>query len=85
MDLRGKMKKLQTAIIKSGLIIKVNTNQFYSEEQARVINVYRVCTPVIYFSEKYHEWKEADYEIIKTCSMPDVIFTLHDIYKAVKE
>lgn len=33
MNLNGKMKKLQTAIVKAGLVIKVNTNQFYSADQ----------------------------------------------------
>ena len=32
MNLKGKMKKLQTAIVKTGLVIKINTNQFYSDE-----------------------------------------------------
>lgn len=83
MNLKGKMKKLQTAIVKTGLVIKIHTNQFYSAEQKRMITSYRVCTPVNYYSEKHEEWKLTDYEILKTCSMPDVIFCLLDIYKAV--
>lgn len=83
MNLKGKMKKLQTAIVKTGLVIKIHTNQFYSAEQKRMITSYRVCTPIDYYSEKYEEWKVTDYEILKTCSMPDVIFCLLDIYKAV--
>ena len=82
MNLRGKMKKLQTAIIKTGIVIKVNTNQFFSDEQNRVITSYRVVTPIYYQNGK-GEWKTTDYEILKTCSMPDVIFCLLDIYKAV--
>lgn len=84
MNLNGRMKKLQTAIVKTGLVIKVNTNQFYSDDQRRMITSYRICTPITYFSEKYQEWKTTDYEILKSCSMPDIIFCLHDIYKAVK-
>lgn len=84
MNLNGKMKKLQTAIVKTGLVIKIHTNQFHSAEQKRMITSYRVCTPITYFSEKHQEWKITDYEIIKTCSLPEVIFCLHDIYKAVK-
>lgn len=84
MNLKGKMKKLQTAIVKTGLVIKIHTNQFCSAEQKRMITSYRVCTPISYYSEKYKEWKVADYEILKTCSMPDVIFCLLDIYKAVR-
>lgn len=83
MNLRGKIKKLQTAIVKTGLVIKINQNQFYSAEQNRMITSYRICTPVDYFSEKYQEWKVTDYEILKTCSVPEVVFCLLDIYEAV--
>lgn len=85
MNLKGKMKKLQTAILKTGLVIKIHTNQFYSAEQKRLITSYRICTPIKYYSERYCEWKDTDYEVLKTCSMPDVIICLRDIYKAVSE
>ena len=84
MNLNGRMKKLQTAIVKSGLVIKINTHQFYSADQNRMITLYAICTPVTYFSERKQEWKIMDYEILKTCSMPEIIFCLLDIYKAVK-
>lgn len=85
MNLNGRMKKLQTAIVKSGLVIKIHTNQFHSVEQKRMITSYRICTPVRYYSKKQEEWKTTDHEILSTCSMPDVIFCLRDIYKAVSE
>lgn len=85
MNLNGRMKKLQTAIVKAGLVIKINTHQFYSAEQNRMITSYAICTPVTYFSERKQEWKNMDYEILKSCSMPEIIFCLLDIYKAVKE
>lgn len=78
------MKKLQTAIVKAGLVIKINTHQFYSAEQNRMITSYSIYTPVTYFSERKQEWKIMDYEILKSCSMPEIIFCLLDIYKAVK-
>lgn len=84
MNLNGRMKKLQTAIIKAGLVIKINTHQFYSADQNRMITSYSICTPVTYFSERKQEWKIMDYEILKSCSMPEIIFCLLDIYKAVK-
>lgn len=84
MNLKGKMKKLQTAIVKTGLVIKINSYQFYSDDQKRMITSYSICTPITYFSERYQEWKTMDYEILKTCSMPEIIFCLLDIYKAVK-
>lgn len=83
MNLSGKMKKLQTAIVKRGLVVKVNSNQFYSVEQKRMITSYRICTPVTYLSSRQQSWKTKDYEILNTCSMPDVILCLADIYKAV--
>ena len=85
MNLNGRMKKLQTAIVKSGLVVKVNSIQFYSADQKRMITSYRISTPVTYYSERNFLWKQKDYEILKTCSMPEVIFCLLDIYKAVME
>ena len=84
MNLNSRMKKLQTAIIKTGLIIKINRNQFYSVDQERMITSYSVCTPVDYYSARKEEWKIMDYEILRTCSVPEVIFCLLDIYKAVR-
>lgn len=84
MNLTGKMKKLQMAIVKSGLPVKVNTQQFHSVDQNRMINSYRVTIPVS-SRTKDGEWKEKEYEVIKTCSMPEVIFCLADIWKAVRE
>lgn len=82
-NLKGKVKKLQTAIVQRGLIIKINQNQFYSEEQKRMITIYRVLTPVYTFKAKKQEWKTEDLEILKTASIPEVIFCLLEIYKAV--
>ena len=84
MNLKGKMKKLQTAIIKSGCLIKINTIQFYSAEQRRMITLYSIKTTITYYAQRKEQWKEMDYEILSTCSMPEVIFCLMDIYKAVK-
>ena len=83
MNLNGKMKKLQTTIVKAGFVVKINTNQFYSGDQKRMITSYRICTPITYFSERYQEWKTMDFEILKTCSMIDIVLCLLDIYKAV--
>ena len=83
MNLRGKMKKLQTAILGTGLIIKINSNQFFSNEQKRVITSYQVVTPVTAWSKRKVEWVTKDYEVLKTCSMAEVIMCLADIYKAV--
>lgn len=84
MNLKGRLKQLQTAIIKKGIVIKVNSNQFYSEDQGRCITSYRVVTPISKYNEYDDKWEIKDYEILKTCSMPDVILCLADIYKAVR-
>lgn len=84
MNLNGRMKKLQTAIVKAGFVVKINTHQFYSTDQKRMITSYSIYTPVTYYSEKKEEWKVTDMEVLKTCSMPEVIFCLLDIYKAVR-
>lgn len=83
MNLRGKMKKLQTAIVGTGLVIKINSNQFFSAEQKRMITSYQIATPVTMWSEKKAEWVTRDYEILKSCSMAEIIMCLADIYKAV--
>lgn len=79
------MKKLQTAIVKTGLVIKVNSSQFYSADQKRMITMYQINTPTWQYSKKKDKWIERDYEILKTASMVDIIFCLLDIYKAVKD
>lgn len=84
-NLKGKVKKLQTAIVQRGLIIKINQNQFYSDDQKRMITIYRILTPVYTFKQKKQEWKTEDLEILKTASVPDVIFCLLEIYKAVSK
>lgn len=85
MNLNGRMRKLQAAIVKSGLVIKIHQNQFFSDDQKRLITSYCICTPVFYYSKKFDAWRQQDYEILKTCSVPDIIFCLVDIYKAVSE
>lgn len=84
-NLKGKVKKLQTAIVQRGLIIKINQNQFYSDDQKRMITIYRILTPVYTFKQKKQEWKTEDLEILKTASIPDVIFCLLEIYKEVSK
>jgi len=84
-NLKGKVKKLQTAIVQRGLIIKINQNQFYSADQKRMITIYRIITPVYTFKPKKQKWKTEDFEILKTASIPEVIFCLLEIYKEVSK
>lgn len=69
-NLKGKVKKLQTAIVQRGLIVKINQNQFYSADQKRMITIYRIITPVYTFKKNKQEWKTEDFEILKTGIRP---------------
>ena len=85
MNLKGKIRKLQSAIIRKGLIIKINQRQFYSKDQDRMITSYSILTPITYYSERQKCWKEKDYEILGTCSVVDLIYCLRDVYEAVRD
>ena len=77
------MKKLQTALVKNGLIVKINQNQFYSEDQKRMITSYQIALLVDTYDPDQNEWKKKNYEILKSCSMVDIIMCLLEMYKAV--
>ena len=82
-NLKGKMRKLQTALVKTGIIVKINQNQFYSSDQKRMITSYRIITQVECYNEKKNEWKTKDYEVLSSCSVVDIINCLIEIYRAV--
>lgn len=83
MNINGTIKKLQKAILHNGLAIAINRNQFYSPDKGCFIPIISLTTRVSYYSEKKAEWKEKNYEIIRTTSQIDVLECLVDIYKAV--
>lgn len=83
-NLRGMAKKLQTALLQDGVVVKVNTYQFYSQDQKRMISKYQITTPV-FRPNSVGEWKDMDYEILSTCSAVEVVECLNEIYKAVRE
>ena len=64
-NLKGKVKKLQTAIVQRGLIIKINQNQFYSEYQKRMITMYRILTPVYTLKRKNKNGKQKILRFLK--------------------
>lgn len=82
-NLRGLTKKLQTAILYTGLVVKINTYQFYSQEQKRMISKYQITTPV-FRQNRVGEWKYMDYEILSTCSAVEFVECLNEIYNEVK-
>lgn len=74
------MKKLQKALICAGKRVKINTNQFYSEEQGRMITCYSVILP---------EWsvkrnKMVDRELLKTCSTVEVVKFLANMLEGLR-
>ena len=83
MNISGTIKKLQKAILHKGLAISINRNQFYSPDKGCFIPIISLITRVTYYSEKKEEWKEKNFEIIRTTSQIDVLECLVDIYKAV--
>ena len=83
MNVNAIMNKLQTAILHKGLAISINRTQFFSAEQKRFIPVITLTTKVTHRNQNTGKWSNQDYEIMRTCSMPDALECLADIYKAV--
>ena len=69
-DMSKLMYKLQTALKQKGYIIDINTQQFYSEEQDRIIKVYIL--------------KHGKDELLKTASQIKVVKALNEIWQEVK-
>lgn len=85
MNINGTMKKLQMAILQTGLVITISRSQFYSVEQNRFIPMISLSTRVFHYFEKSDEWKEQTFEIIRTSSQVDALMCLVDIYRAVSK
>ena len=78
-NLNGIAKKLQRAILSTGLIIKIGSSQFYSADQKRMITMWTVSTPTL--GRTRNGWKVRDMEIIRTASQVDVVMTLKEIWE----
>ena len=70
-DLANTLYKLQLALKQKGIIVLINTSQFYSEEQDRIIKMYII--------------KQNKKEIIKTSSIVKAIKALNNLWQEVKE
>lgn len=68
-NLRKVMMKLQLAILNKGVKVKVNTRQFFSPEQERMVTCYSVT------ERKWSDTKRrmTDQEVLKTCSTVEVV------------
>lgn len=84
MNLNSIMRKLQRAILQKNLVIKIGTTQFYSAEQNRMITIHILSTRITYRNTR-GEWKERDYEILRSASQIEVVNCLNDIWQAVRE
>ena len=72
MNVRQQTAKLQKALITKGKIYRINTNQFYSEEQDRMITGYRV-TEKVAVKKPNGEIKSKEVERLHTSSPVELL------------
>lgn len=82
MNFSAKMKKLQRAILSTGLVVKIGTNQFYSQAQGRMITMYILSTPTL--QNTRNGWKMRDYEILRSASAVGIVKCLADVWEEAK-
>ena len=83
MNLNLTLKKLQRAILSTGLVVKIGTSQFYSPEQGRMITMWILSTPTL--QETRNGWRMRDYEILRTASVVEAVKCLAEIWEQTKE
>lgn len=76
-------KKLQKALLTKGIIYKINTYQFYSEEQRRLITGYRITEKQAH-KKKNGEMSVKDVELLNTCSQVEVLQWFAEEWRKVK-
>lgn len=72
MNIRKTINKLQSALIAKGYIYKINTYQFHSKQQNRMITGYRITQKQPY-RKKNGEMSEKDAELLNSCSQVEVL------------
>ena len=82
MNLNTTMKKLQRAILSTGLVIKIGTSQSYSSEQGRMITMWIWSTPTLHNGRS--GWRVRDYEILRTASAVEAVKCLADVREQIK-
>ena len=83
MNLNLTLKKLQRAILSTGLIVKIGTSQFYSPEQGRMITMWILSTPTL--QETRNGWRMRDYEILRAASAVEAVKCLADVWEQIRE
>lgn len=84
MNIRKTIKKLQSALIAKGYIYKINTFQFYSEQQNRMITGYRITQKQPY-RKKNGGMSAKDVELLNSCSQVEVLKWFVGKWNEVKE
>jgi len=72
MNIKQTTSKLQKALIQRGYIYKINTYQFYSDQQSRMITGYRITQKQPY-CKKNGEMSVKDVELLNSCSQVEVL------------
>ncbi len=72
MNIKQTTNKLQKALIQRGYIYKINTYQFYSEQQNRMITGYHI-TQKQPCRKKNGEMSVKDVELLNSCSQVEVL------------
>lgn len=74
------IRNLQTAILSAGGMVKVNTYQFHSRAQSRMVTCYSVIAPV----RSEFKRKIMYRELLKTCSAVEVVKFLADMLEGLR-
>lgn len=84
MNIRKTINKLQSVLIAKGYIYKINTYQFFSDQQNRMITGYRITEKQPY-RKKNGEMMEKDVELLNSCSQVEVLKWFVGEWKEVNE
>lgn len=77
-------RQIQTGLIHKGIRYRLNTSQFFSEEQNRMITVYSVTEKQAY-KKKNGEMSMKDVQLLRTCSQVDVLKWFAAEWERVKD
>lgn len=83
MNIRKTINKLQSTLIAKGYICKINTFQFYSDQQNRMITGYCITQKQPY-KKKNGEMSVKDVELLNSCSQVEVLKWFVEKWNEVK-
>lgn len=84
MNIKQTTNKLQKALIQREYIYKINTYQFYSEQQNRMITSYRITQKQPY-RKKNGEMSQKDVELLNSCSQVEALKWFVEKWREVNE